>query len=346
MNGLLGTKAVKKTEKHNVHVNFSAPIQLNEKLREAYRTEDKFMVHGTAINVTTTRNNVKYLTEELEKSAASLVGKPLLLDHKREVLNIRGRVTNAYFSENGVQYEAFVSDPQIAKMIEQELINQVSIGATVEYLAKEGEGDDAVMVARGIHFEELSFVPVPGDPGASVAASLAEAFKEDENMNVKEEPAAGQPPAPAAAPAQDAGAQVLALLQSIDGSLKAIAQNFTAAPAKEEPEKKEPPAEEEFPEGNMKNPTTSPGVNDGRENEPLPGFSPKRDQGASAEELKLKAENEGLRKQLAEAMQKSRVPVQQAEKAVEEAGLQLVTERIEGGVSFMDPNAFRPKPRF
>lgn len=344
MNGLYPTikpVAVQRMqERRNAKINFYAPIQLNEKLSEA--NSDHFLVHGTAINVTTTRNNVKYLTEELQKGTPSLIGKPILLDHRREVMNIRGRVTNAFFADEGVQYEAFVSDPQIARMIEQGLINQVSIGATVELLTKEGEGEGAIMVARGIHFEELSFVPVPGDPGASVAASLAEAFKEDENMkDIKEEPAAGQPPqAPAApAPAQDAGAQVLALLQSIDASLKQLA----AGSSPKEAEEPEEPAEEEFPTGNMKNPATG-DANKGRDDAPLPGFPPHKDQGPQTEAVALKAENDLLRKQLAESMQKSRATAQPAEvKTSEMDGLNLVVENYGTGVSFMDPNAFRPK---
>ncbi len=257
-----------------------------------------FRVHGTAINVTTTRNRVKYLAEELMQAAPSLKGKPILKDHEAKVESIVGRVLEASFNGGAVEYDGIILDEQMSRMIQNGLINNVSIKANYKTVAQEGEGEDMIMVPRGLEFLELSLVAIPGDPDAFVASALAEAFVKGEKMiYVKEQEPPAPAPAPqmpAPAPGQDHAAQVISLLTQILDALKGGAEP-------EEEEKEEPE---------------------------MPKDEPKPDAPESANNVKLLEENTALKKQMAELMQKSQTTV---EASVEDDN--FIVERLGGVVS-------------
>ncbi len=165
-------KLIKKQSKKDWHIlEFCMPIQ------ETTSVDNDFLIKGTAINETTTRNGIKYIAKELEKAAPSFRSKPILLDHENSVRNIVGRTTeNVNFNpmKGSIEFEAKIMDKEIQNMINDGRITDVSIGASVEDLE---EGEDGTVTALGLEGLELSLVAVPGDPGANIANALAESFK-------------------------------------------------------------------------------------------------------------------------------------------------------------------------
>jgi hypothetical protein len=188
-----------------INVHFSVPIKIGEK---SDNPAGKKILHieGTAITETVTRNKVRYTKEELIKAASGLVGKPILDTHKQDSIKyILGRVTNSMHQGDGTKFGADIMDADAIEMIEDGRIQHVSIGAQVEDLVRETEGNDEV-TAKGIDYTDLSLCSVPGDVHTSISSALSESFKIKsdtmaEIQKTKED--AGAPPAPAAAPAQD-----------------------------------------------------------------------------------------------------------------------------------------------
>lgn len=162
-------------------IKFSFPI--SESVKEDSGHSQDFIIRGTAINETTTRNNHTFIAEELKKSASSLRGKPILKDHKNEVDSIVGKVTQNVFydqMQKRVVFEAKILDKKMQEMITEGLIKDVSVGATIQdYDVDEETGSH---ILRGIEFVELSFVAVPADPNANFArADFAYAITESFN---------------------------------------------------------------------------------------------------------------------------------------------------------------------
>lgn len=133
-----------------------------------------FIIQGTAINAVVTSNNHKFLSEELQKSAQTLKGVPLLVDHENTVDSIKGRVLVGEFNEEmeKVDFKAKVMDEDIKELIKDGRLNTVSVGAVVEDIDEE----DGVFIPRGITFKELSLVAVPADSGATFQIALKEAY--------------------------------------------------------------------------------------------------------------------------------------------------------------------------
>lgn len=90
-----------------------------------------------------------YLEEELDESAASLMGKPLLFDHYL-VLPPPNRVIYATYGDGGLEYVAEVGD-EVARMVQDGLIKHCSVEFDWERLEKM----DGV-APRGIEFTGLS----------------------------------------------------------------------------------------------------------------------------------------------------------------------------------------------
>ena len=148
-----------------------------------------FLIRGIAINETTTLNNVKYVSEELQKAAMSFRDVPILLDHKNEVGSIVGRTTeNVTFNPSfkRIEYEAKIMDEKIKEMIKDGRIKNVSIGAKVEDLVEEEDGS---MKAIGIKGLEISIVAVPGDNQASLAQAIQQGLHLKEMAELKKEEA-------------------------------------------------------------------------------------------------------------------------------------------------------------
>lgn len=222
----------------NVEFTYRSPVNLVE----SAGASKPLKINGVAINATTTRNNVRYTEEELKKSADSLNGKPLLKDHDQKIDNIVGRVANARYENGQITYDAEVMDERIKEMIADGRIQNVSIGARVQELLEEGEGENAVKTARGLEFLELSFVAVPGDPNATVDSALQESFRKNARevmeMDKDEKPfgnakEADAPGAPGQAPAAPSGGveqkldQLIAMIQQMMGGMQGGVQSTT-----------------------------------------------------------------------------------------------------------------------
>ncbi len=158
-------------------VEFFVPIN------EATSVGNDFIIKGTAINETTTRNGIKYIAKELENAAPSFNGKPILLDHKNEVRNIVGRISNTSFNadKKSIDFEAKIMDKEIQHMINDGRITDVSIGAKVQDLLQ--NKDTKEVTAVGIEGLEISLVAVPGDPGANLASAFENSLILREKFN-------------------------------------------------------------------------------------------------------------------------------------------------------------------
>jgi hypothetical protein len=141
------------------------------------------------------RNGHTFVGEELEKSAHTLRNKPVLKDHNNSVDAVVGRTTdNVRFDHaaKNIPFEAVIKDKSMAQKIKDELIQSVSVGATVkkfEEVLDEETGEVSNVILKGIDFVELSLVAVPADPNAGLMAKVCSAWELNKNkeMKVKEE---------------------------------------------------------------------------------------------------------------------------------------------------------------
>lgn len=104
----------------------------------------------------------EYLEEELEKSAHSMVGVPLILDHC-QVLN--GKVLGTEYEDGSIEYVAQLNDPNVMELIRNGAIKHCS----VEFEWKSLDKVNGV-APRGINFTGLSLLRMfqPGDPKTTV----------------------------------------------------------------------------------------------------------------------------------------------------------------------------------
>lgn len=163
----------------NINLFYQVPIS------ESAIVEGDFIIQGTAINETITSNNHKFIAEELMKSASTLTGCPLLVDHENKVENIKGRVLKGLWneSERKIDFKAKVMDEKCKEMIKDGRLNSVSVGAMVGEIDEEAGG---VLVPKNITFKELSLVAVPADGGATFSIAMKEAY--NANKKIKESP--------------------------------------------------------------------------------------------------------------------------------------------------------------
>lgn len=136
---------------------------------------NEFYIQGKAIHATTTRNGTIFTVEELDKSAHSLEGKPLLKDHINSVDSIIGRVVAAKWSpaHNAILFKARVTDKVARENIENGNIQNVSVGAMVEDVEELEENGVYTYMLKGITFLELSTVAIPADPDAGFGMAQA-----------------------------------------------------------------------------------------------------------------------------------------------------------------------------
>jgi len=161
-------KGIKEPTQNKLQLKYQVPI------REQGFINGDFIIEGVAINSTISSNNHKFLAEELEKSAVTLKGVPLLKDHENTIDSIMGRVLSGTFNEieENVNFRAKVIDEKAKELIKDGRLNSVSIGADVENI----EEQDGYFIPKGITFRELSLVAVPADEGATFQIALKEAY--------------------------------------------------------------------------------------------------------------------------------------------------------------------------
>ena len=151
-------------------------------ITEAVTSGKDFLIKGTAINETTTRNGVTYIASELEMAAPSFRNKPIMTDHSGSIKDIVGRTTeNVGFNsmQKSIEFEGRIMDNKIKEMINDGRITDVSIGASVKDLVEDKKA--GTITAVGLEGMEISLVAIPGDPGANLANALHESFNLKEN---------------------------------------------------------------------------------------------------------------------------------------------------------------------
>ena len=155
-------------------------IFYNVKIQEKIGNDEQLIVNGIAINSCTTRNGHTFLSEELEKAAATLTGKPLLKDHNATVDHVIGRVISSRFDQisKAILFSAVVNDKEVIKRIDDGRIDSVSVGAMIKDIEHIEATDDEPerFILRGIEFIELSLVAVPADPNAGLISQLDQSF--------------------------------------------------------------------------------------------------------------------------------------------------------------------------
>jgi len=152
-------------------------LEFGMPINSAITESENMKIKGIAINETTTKNGIKYIAKELKLSAPSFRHKPILLDHRNDVLAIVGRTTeNVKFNEfsKSLEFEGYIADEKIQGMINDGRITSVSIGARIKDLKRQ---DDGSILAVGIEGLEISLVAIPGDENATIASALEECYK-------------------------------------------------------------------------------------------------------------------------------------------------------------------------
>jgi len=140
--------------------------------------ESKFRVHGIAVQPGISRNGILYTSEELNKFAPTMIGKPILKDHRSETDNAIGLVekSNTPNKDGVVVFNGWIKDKPTEEKITDKRIKTVSIGAIVKKLVRVHDDDDYVK-AIGLESMELSTTPTPGVRGTDIRHSL-ESIKE------------------------------------------------------------------------------------------------------------------------------------------------------------------------
>jgi len=110
-------------------------------------------------------NGIFYPAKELEKGYKSLEGRPLRIDHSSSSRDIIGKVIKSvYVSEKKwIEFEAIVSDEDIAQKLLDKLIDSVSVGVLIDKDEVDGKP-----VARNLEFKELSLVDDPACKDAKI----------------------------------------------------------------------------------------------------------------------------------------------------------------------------------
>jgi len=119
-----------------------------------------------------------FLEDELEKSAETLVGKPLYLDHWRP---LNGKVLGARYEDGALEYVAELNDEDLLQLVRDGQIKH----ASVQFDWKILEQVDGV-APRGLNFQHLSLLKdmQPGDPQTTVEIleSIARQLKEAKGL--------------------------------------------------------------------------------------------------------------------------------------------------------------------
>src|SRR3990167_3310797 len=152
-------------------VVFEYHVPIDNRIIETTTEGKEFLIAGTAITETTSRNGRTYVAEELQKAAPGLAGKKLLKDHNNSVDSIVGRVKEAYYDsrDNSIKFRAKIVDEHMQKLIKSGVLDTVSIGANAESVEEIEKDGQTLHVMRGLEFMELSLVAVEGVPQATFA---------------------------------------------------------------------------------------------------------------------------------------------------------------------------------
>ena len=156
------------------------------------REDGMVEVEGYAVHVGTF-NRITIEKDELDKSVASIIGRPILKNHDNNVDVIVGKVTDAWCEldsscgEYAIKYKAIVDEQEedLIRKMKLDFVSSVSVGFACEHIYSIcGSGifecdhwfwDDGFQIlAKDIKFFELSIVAVPADSDATVKVNFAD----------------------------------------------------------------------------------------------------------------------------------------------------------------------------
>jgi phage head maturation protease len=156
--------------------------EINEsEVTESGSKEGKWIkIGGMAVEATVSKNNRKYLAEDLAKQ--EIKGVKIFMDHNPgNARNAVGVIESQGFDGQKLMYEAkvrnTVMNPDVVEMVRDGLINNVSIGASGDVKRVLEKGNEVYEV-HNLKIEELSLVGIGGVPGAGIdfATAVAESF--------------------------------------------------------------------------------------------------------------------------------------------------------------------------
>lgn len=140
-------------------------------------------IGGVAVEAVTSRNDRKYLAEELAKQ--DIKGIKIFMDHNSgEARNAVGKIESQGFDGTKLRHESkirnTVKNPDVVEMVQDGLIDSVSIGATGD-LKRIVEDGNEIYEVRNLEIGELSLVGIGGVPSAKIdfATAVAENFSLD-----------------------------------------------------------------------------------------------------------------------------------------------------------------------
>jgi hypothetical protein len=136
----------------------------NVKIQHLLKEGAGLKITGIAISEGTW-NGIYYPAEEIEKACPSLEGKPLRIDHSSSSRDIVGKVLKAVYNQakKCIEFEAIVTDEEIAQKLLDNLIDSVSVGVLID-----NEEENGQQVARNLEFKELSLVDEPACKDAKI----------------------------------------------------------------------------------------------------------------------------------------------------------------------------------
>lgn len=163
----------------------SAPLFSNSK------KEGVVEIEGYAVHVGTF-NRITIQKEELDKSVASLIGRPILKNHSNNVDVNVGRITDAWCEmdpscgEYAIKYKAELDaqEEDLIRKMKLDFVSSVSVGFMCEHICSicgqeiskcdHWFWDDGFQIlAKDMKFHELSIVAVPADSDATVKVNFA-----------------------------------------------------------------------------------------------------------------------------------------------------------------------------
>lgn len=157
-----GRKVIDNSSKLSKNLKF---VKIKEvKIKQVLRDGTALRIAGIALSEGVW-NGIFYPAEELEKSYKSLKGKPLRIDHSSSSRDIVGKVLKSVYNpgKKWIEFEAIVTDQDIAQKLLDKLIDSVSVGVLID-----SEEENGQQVARNLEFKELSLVDDPACKDAKI----------------------------------------------------------------------------------------------------------------------------------------------------------------------------------
>lgn len=140
----------------------------------------KLRIKGKALYATVSGNHRKYVDEELLRSARTLAGKPVTINH--DLNHVIGHVLDADYEDGFIEYVAEINKPEYVRKLRDkfnltadeyysrwgvEPVYGVSVEANYRYHDEDCLGGTCEVEPHGIIFSALSIVEDPEKPGVS-----------------------------------------------------------------------------------------------------------------------------------------------------------------------------------